>query len=90
MDGQREAAAQQRTLPTPADFSRQTEHRDFDPSVFTVSIGLWVAANLITDAPRVKFGWLFVTWMPSLLQKNYGLDLKKSIVPLRGDAVLAR
>jgi MFS family permease len=23
-------------------------------------------------------GWLFVTWMPSLLQKNYGLDLKKS------------
>ena len=23
-------------------------------------------------------GWLFVTWMPSLLQKNYGLNLKKS------------
>ena len=23
-------------------------------------------------------GWLFVTWMPSLLQKNYGVDLKKS------------
>ena len=23
-------------------------------------------------------GWLFVTWMPSLMQKNYGLDLKKS------------
>jgi sugar phosphate permease len=23
-------------------------------------------------------GWLFVTWMPSMLQKNYGLDLKKS------------
>ena len=23
-------------------------------------------------------GWLFVTWMPSLLQKNYGFDLKKS------------
>jgi nitrate/nitrite transporter NarK len=23
-------------------------------------------------------GWLFVTWMPSLLQKNYGLELKKS------------
>jgi len=23
-------------------------------------------------------GWLFVAWMPSLLQKNYGLDLKKS------------
>jgi MFS family permease len=23
-------------------------------------------------------GWLFVTWMPSLLQKNYGIDLKKS------------
>jgi sugar phosphate permease len=23
-------------------------------------------------------GWLFVTWMPSLIQKNYGLDLKKS------------
>jgi MFS family permease len=23
-------------------------------------------------------GWLFITWMPSLLQKNYGLDLKKS------------
>jgi sugar phosphate permease len=23
-------------------------------------------------------GWLFVTWMPSLLQKNYGLDLKRS------------
>ena len=23
-------------------------------------------------------GWLFVTWMPSLLQKNYDLDLKKS------------
>ena len=22
--------------------------------------------------------WLFVTWMPSLMQKNYGLDLKKS------------
>jgi nitrate/nitrite transporter NarK len=43
-----------------------------------VSIGLWGPANLITDAPRVKFGWLFVTWMPSLLQKNYGLDLKKS------------
>ena len=21
-------------------------------------------------------GWLFVTWMPSMLQKNYGLDLK--------------
>jgi len=23
-------------------------------------------------------GWLYVTWMPSLFQKNYGLDLKKS------------
>jgi MFS family permease len=23
-------------------------------------------------------GWLFATWMPSLLQKNYGVDLKKS------------
>jgi MFS family permease len=23
-------------------------------------------------------GWLIATWMPSLLQKNYGLDLKKS------------
>jgi MFS family permease len=23
-------------------------------------------------------GWLYVTWMPSLLSKNYGLDLKKS------------
>jgi MFS family permease len=23
-------------------------------------------------------GWLFVTWIPSLIQKNYGLDLKKS------------
>jgi MFS family permease len=23
-------------------------------------------------------GWLFVTWMPSLLQKNYGFDLKRS------------
>jgi sugar phosphate permease len=23
-------------------------------------------------------GWLYVTWMPSLCQKNYGLDLKKS------------
>ena len=55
-----------------------------------MSIGLWGPANLITDAPRVKFGWLFVTWMPCLLQKNYGLDLKKSIVLLRGDAVLAR
>jgi Major Facilitator Superfamily len=25
-------------------------------------------------------GWLYVTWMPSLFQKNYGLDLKKSSV----------
>ena len=23
-------------------------------------------------------GWLYVTWMPSLFSKNYGLDLKKS------------
>jgi MFS family permease len=23
-------------------------------------------------------GWLYVTWMPSLFQRNYGLDLKKS------------
>jgi len=23
-------------------------------------------------------GWLYVTWMPSLFQKNYGLDLKRS------------
>ena len=23
-------------------------------------------------------GWLFVTWMPSLLQKNYGVEMKKS------------
>ena len=23
-------------------------------------------------------GWLFVTWMPSLLQKNYGVEIKKS------------
>ena len=23
-------------------------------------------------------GWLYVTWMPSLLKNNYGLDLKKS------------
>jgi MFS family permease len=23
-------------------------------------------------------GWLFVTWMPSLIQKNYGVDLKKT------------
>jgi MFS family permease len=23
-------------------------------------------------------GWLFVTWMPSLIQKNYGIDLKKT------------
>jgi nitrate/nitrite transporter NarK len=23
-------------------------------------------------------GWLYVTWMPSLFQKNYGVDLKKS------------
>jgi len=23
-------------------------------------------------------GWLYVTWMPSLLQKNYGLEFKKS------------
>jgi MFS family permease len=23
-------------------------------------------------------GWLYVTWMPTLFQKNYGLDLKKS------------
>ena len=23
-------------------------------------------------------GWLYATWMPSLFQKNYGLDLKKS------------
>jgi len=25
-------------------------------------------------------GWLYVTWMPSLFQQNYGLDLKKSAI----------
>ena len=29
-------------------------------------------------------GWLFVTWMPSLLQKNYGVDLKKSALLYMG------
>jgi hypothetical protein len=23
-------------------------------------------------------GWLYVTWMPSLFSKNYGIDMKKS------------
>ena len=23
-------------------------------------------------------GWLYVTWMPSLFSKNYGVDMKKS------------
>jgi MFS family permease len=34
-------------------------------------------------------GWLYVTWMPSLLSKNYGLDLKKSSLFYAGTLLCA-
>jgi MFS family permease len=34
-------------------------------------------------------GWLYVTWMPSLLSKNYGLELKKSSLFYAGTLLCA-